>query len=71
MHNGSQLVDSANDLRVLEISLKEVTKQLNDLVADCADEKGNPKEPSRKVLMQSKASLPSWCSESFKKTSTG
>lgn len=55
------------DNKVLEIALSVLTKQLNELVADCTDEKGKVKAPSNKVLMQSKASLPSWCSESFKK----
>lgn len=48
----------SDEVRILELAVKALTTQMNELLTDCTDEKGQPKAPSRKVYMQSRACLP-------------
>lgn len=50
--------EKSDEVKILELSIKVLTQRLNDLLTDSTDEKGQPKAPSRKVYMQSRACLP-------------
>lgn len=47
--------------------IRAVYKVLDDFVADCLDEAGNPKAPSKKAIANARAYLPVWCKNSFNK----
>ncbi len=46
------------DTKILELSIKAISEQLDSLLKDCVDEKGKPKAPSMRSIMTSRASLP-------------
>lgn len=48
----------SDEVRILELAVRSLTSQLNDLLQDCTDDKGGVKAPSRKTYMQSRACLP-------------
>lgn len=48
----------SDEVRILSAGLRAMTVKMNQLIVDCMDEKGEPKAPSRKILMQSRACLP-------------
>ena len=55
------------DTEILEIALCKLSEAFDRLVSDCIDDKGNPRQPDRKTIMQSRACLPPSCENAFKK----
>lgn len=55
-----------NEVHILELAMKALTRQMNELLAACTDEKGQPKAPERQVYMQSRACLPEGYSMTLK-----
>lgn len=47
--------------KITEYAIKAITCVLDDFISDCIDEHGNPKAPSRKMLMSTRGCLPAWC----------
>ena len=48
----------SDEVVILEHAVRQLTKQLDELLQDSTDEKGNPKAPSKKVYMKARACLP-------------
>lgn len=46
------------DSEVLEIVVKKLTENFNELIKACVDESGKPKAPQMKDVMQARACLP-------------
>ncbi|PKO45741.1 MAG: hypothetical protein CVU31_11640 [Betaproteobacteria bacterium HGW-Betaproteobacteria-4] len=55
------------DKQILELALREMSLALDALAAECTDADGNPKAPSRQVLMRSRGMLPPYCEQALAK----
>jgi len=55
------------DKQILELALREMSMALSALAAECLDPDGNPKAPSRQVLMRSRGMLPPYCNMALAK----
>jgi len=55
------------EIYILELALKVMYINLNDLITECIDEDGKPKKPSRGDLMRARACLPPQYSQTLQK----
>jgi hypothetical protein len=55
------------DTKVLELALQAISKALDALCAECLDESGKPKAPSRQSIMKARAMLPPYCDQALSK----
>lgn len=46
------------DIKVLEMAIKQLSINLNDLLTDCVDENNKPKMPRYKSIMKARGCLP-------------
>lgn len=57
----------SEDTRILELALKAMSHQLDELVGACMDGE-TPKAPPRNVLARARAALPPYCKWAYRKT---
>lgn len=48
------------------IALKIITARLDEFVAECVDENGNPRAPSQQALAKVRGYLPAGCKMAYK-----
>ena len=46
---------------VLDIAIRNLTKELDKFISSCIDEKGSIKTPSKRDFMRIRGTLPNWC----------
>lgn len=66
----TQPPDLEQDVLVLTLSLKSLSKALDSFVSSCLNEEGKPKAPDYRAIMQAKACLPPYCDNAFQKKKT-
>jgi len=54
---------------ILELPLKAMSNALNELIKECKDNDGKPKEPTYGAIMKASGFLPPYCSEALSKRS--
>ena len=57
----------SEEVRLLELSLKVMSEQLDKLIGACLDENGKAKAPSSREIAQARGYLPPYCKNAFKK----
>jgi hypothetical protein len=61
-----------DELFVIEMALKVITRAMDELVGACLDESGKPKAPDMRALMKARGYLPPKCANAFPaKTGSG
>lgn len=55
------------DTKVLEATIRVLSRALDDLIGECMDDKGKPCAPDRAALMRARALLPGYCRHAFKR----
>jgi hypothetical protein len=55
----------SDDLRVMELAVKQLTDHFNEFIGSCMDANGKPIAPPMKALMQARACLPARCEHAF------
>lgn len=48
----------SDEVRILELAIKKLTEQLNEVLEDCTGEGGVVKAPSKKTYMKARSCLP-------------
>jgi hypothetical protein len=54
-----------NDIKVLELSLRVLTREFDKFISECQDDNGALKAPSRQAMMRARGMLPAWCSNTL------
>jgi hypothetical protein len=54
-----------DELLVMEMALKVMTRAMDDLVGACLSENGKPKTPDMRALMKARGYLPPSCANAF------
>ena len=58
------------DRQILDLALREMSKALSTLIAECLDDAGKPKEPSQQAIMRARGMLPPYLELAFSKKRT-
>ncbi len=55
------------DINILELSIKKLSEAFNELIGECVDKDGKPKQPTTQAIMKARGYLPMYCEYAFKK----
>jgi hypothetical protein len=57
----------SDEVYILELAVRKLTEQLNEVLEDCTGEGGVIKAPSKKIYMKARSCLPAGCAMSLTK----
>lgn len=64
--NGGAM-SKTSDIRVLEISIQELSEAFDNFVGSCLNDDGTSKAPAKGAVMQARGCLPPACKHTFKR----